>query len=139
MSTFKPEFDRRAVTVIAVSFAEPAKLAYYQEQHRWPFKLLADPERNAYEAFNLKRLSWFRVFSPATLALYFKLWRRGAKREPYGGEDIHQSGGDFLLDREGNILFAHRSQEPGDRPAPARLLEEIDRVLSPRGAAPIVR
>ena len=137
MSTFKPEFDRRAVTVIAVSFAEPAKLAYYQEHYRWPFKLLADPERNAYEAFNLKRLSWFRVFSPATLALYFKLWRRGAKREPYGGEDIHQSGGDFFLAREGNILFAHRSQEPGDRPAPTRLLEEIDRVQSLRDKASI--
>ncbi len=137
MNTFKPEFDRRAVTVIAVSFAEPAKLAYYQEQHRWPFKLLADPERNAYETFTLKRLSSFRVFSPVTLSLYFKLWRRGMKQEPYGGEDIHQSGGDFLLDREGNILFAHRSQEPGDRPAPTRLLEEIDRVQSLRDKASI--
>lgn len=139
MSKFKSEFDRRGVTVIAVSFADPAKLAFYQERHQWPFELFADPERKAYAAFNLKRLSLFRVFSPATLAGYLKLSRRGMKREGYGGDDIYQSGGDFLVDRSGTILFAYRGQGPADRPAPARLLQEIDRVLSMQDRASISR
>jgi peroxiredoxin len=126
----KSEFDRRGVAVIVVSFAEPAKLIRYQELHRWPFPILADPERKAYRDFDLKRLSWFRVFSPATLLLYAKLLRKGMKQDPYGGEDIYQSGGDFLLDRQGNILFAHRSLDPADRPSTARLLEEIARLRS---------
>jgi peroxiredoxin len=130
VSTFKSEFDRRGVTVIAVSFADPAKLASYQDRHRWPFELFADPERKAYATFNLKRLSWFQVFSPPTLARYFKLSRRGMKREGYGGDDIYQSGGDFVIDRSGSILFAYRGKGPADRPAPALLLREIDRVLS---------
>jgi hypothetical protein len=113
-----------------VSFSQPAQLGAYQERHAWPFELLADPERKAYATFNLKRLSWFKVFSPATLALYFTLRRRGLAREPYGGDDIYQSGGDFLLDRNGNILFAHRSRDPADRLLPARLLEETDRAIS---------
>jgi peroxiredoxin len=124
---FKSEFDRRGVSVVVVSFAEPAGLVHYQELHRWPFAIFTDPERKAYRTFDLQRLSLFRVFSPATLKRYLQLLFKGMKQEPYGGEDIYQSGGDFLLDREGNILFAHRSQDPADRPAPAKLLEVIDR------------
>ena len=90
--------------------------------------MLADPERKAYEAFALKRLSWFQVFSPAALKLYWKLLRSGMKQERYGGDDIYQSGGDFLIDGSGNILFAHRSQDPADRPAVARLLMAIDHI-----------
>ena len=134
MNTLKSEFDRRGVSIVVVSLAEPAKLASYQDHHPWRFKVFSDPERKAYAAFNLKRLSWYRVFSPATLALYFKLNRQGMKQERYGGDDIYQSGGDFLVDRSGNILFAHRSRDPADRPTPARLLEEIDRALSPRSS-----
>jgi peroxiredoxin len=124
------EFDRRGVTVAVVSFAEPAKLVRYQEHHQWPFIMLADPERKAYETFALKRLSWFQVFSPAALKLYWKLLRSGMKQERYEGDDIYQSGGDFLLDRTGTILFAHRSQDPADRPTVARLLMAIDHIDS---------
>jgi peroxiredoxin len=125
--SIKSEFDRRGVSIAVVSFAEPAKLIHYQEQHRWPFTILADPGRQAYQAFALKRLSWFRVFSPATLKLYFRLLREGMTREDYGKEDIYQAGGDFLLDREGNVLFEHRSQDPADRPPAEMLLREFDR------------
>ncbi len=128
MALSKSEFDRRGVSVVIISFAEPTTLVPYQEQHRWPFTILADPERKVYRAFELKRFSWFRVFSPPVLKLYFKLWRRGLKQEAYGGEDIYQSGGDFLLDSAGNVLYAYRSRSPADRPAPEKLLQEIDRV-----------
>jgi peroxiredoxin len=128
VQSLKGEFDRRGVAIAAVSFAEPAKLIHYQEQHRWPFAILADPKREAYRAFALRRLSWLRVFSLITLKLYLKLFRQGMKREDYGKEDIYQAGGDFLLDREGNILFAHRSQDPADRPAAVQLIQAIDRL-----------
>jgi peroxiredoxin len=122
------EFDRRGVSVVVVSFAEPAKLRPYQEHYNWPFPVLADPDRTVYRTFNLKRLSWLRVFSPSTLGLYFKLLRAGMRPENYGKDDLYQAGGDFLLDRQGSILFAHRSRDPSDRPATAKLLDEIDRL-----------
>jgi len=126
----KAEFERRAVAIAVVSFAEPVKLRHYQERHRWPFGMFADPQRVAYRSLRLERLSVFRLFSAATLKLYVKLFRAGMAREDYGKEDVYQSGGDFLLDRAGNILFAHRSQDPADRPTAERLLREIDRVLT---------
>lgn len=134
MASAKAELNRRNVSVAVVSFAEPAALGRYQERHRWPFTILADPQRNAYRAFDLRRLSWFRVFSLPTLKLYWKLLRQGMKPQSYGRQDIHQSGGDFLIDREGRMLFAHRSRDPADRPSVERLLREIDRTISTAGA-----
>ena len=124
---FKDRFESRGVSIVVVSFAEPERLVLYQEHHKWPFVILADPKRIAYQAFALKRLSWFQVFSPATLRLYWRLLREGKKREDYGKDDIYQSGGDFLIDREGNMLFAQRSRDPADRPKAKKLLEIIDR------------
>ena len=104
-------------------------LRHYQEHHQWRFPILADPERTAYHAFGLERLSWNRVFSLATLKLYLKLFRKGLVRQDYGNSDVYQSGGDFLIDRSGTILFAHRSEEPADRPSVSTLLKAVDRSL----------
>ena len=128
MRRFKDHFESRGVSIVIVSFAEPRRLAQYQAQHQWPFVILADPKRIAYDAFALKRLSWFQVFSPATVKLYWRLRREGKKRENYGKDDIYQGGGDFLIDRDGNLLFAHRSRDPADRPAAKKLLEIADRI-----------
>lgn len=127
MKSAQSEFDRRGVAIIIISFAQPQKLAPYQEHHRWPFVILADPKRIAYQAFALKRLSLLRVFSPSTVRLYFRLLREGKKFQNYGKDDYYQAGGDFLIDRAGNILFAHRSQDPADRPPVEKLFEVIDR------------
>jgi peroxiredoxin len=134
VQSVQSEFDRRGVSIIVISFAEPERLAPYQEQHRWPFAILADPKRIAYQAFALKRLSWFRVFSPSTLRLYFRLLREGRKLQSYGKDDYYQGGGDFLVDREGSILFAHRSKDPADRPGVEKLLQVFDRAESSTGS-----
>ena len=130
MKSFKDEFDRRGVAIVVVSFAEPERLAPYQEYHHWPFVMLADPKRTVYQAFALKRLSLLWVFSPSTLRLYFRLLREGKKFQNYGKDDYYQAGGGFLIDREGNVLFAHRSQNPADRPRIEKLVEAIDRTAS---------
>jgi len=123
----KSAFDRRGVAIVVISFAQPEQLLPYQKLHQWPFVILADPKRIAYQAFGLKRLSLLRVFSPSTLRLYVRLLREGKRFQNYGKEDYYQAGGDFLVDRAGNILFAHRSQDPTDRPDLGKLLEAIDR------------
>jgi hypothetical protein len=68
-----------------------------------------------------------RVFSLSTLRFYFRLLREGKKLQNYGKDDYYQAGGDFLVDRDGNIRFAHRSQDPADRPPVEKLLEATDR------------
>jgi peroxiredoxin len=133
VTSYKNEFDRRAVAIAIVSFSEPAKLSSYQDHHSWPFPILADPDRTAYQAFGLRKLSLLRVFSPSTMRLYFKLFLEGMRPRNYGKDDFYQSGGDFLIDHRGDVLFAHRSRDPADRPTAAKLLEEIDRVQPAAG------
>jgi len=122
----KSEFDQRKVAIVIVSFAEPERLELYQKHHQWPFIMLADPKRTAYQAFGLGRLPWLSVFSPATLKLYFKLLREGKRLERYGNDDYSQGGGEFIIDGEGDILFAYRSRDPADRPTIEVLLRAID-------------
>jgi hypothetical protein len=129
VNAFKAEFDRRNVRIVIVAFSEPGLLARYQEHHHWPFTLLADPGRAAYRSFGLERLSWHRVFSPATLKLYLKLFRKGLMRQDYGKSDVYQAGGDFVIGGDGIVFFAHRSQDPADRPSVSALLKAIDKSL----------
>jgi peroxiredoxin len=135
VASLQPEFNRRGFSIVVISFAEPTKLASYQKRHQWPFPILADPSRNAYESFALPRLSLRRVFSPATLRLYAQLLWQRKRLENYGRDDFYQSGGDFLIDRSGAVLFAHRSREPADRPSPTALLRQIDLIQTQRTAA----
>ncbi len=129
MQSIKNTLNEWGVAVVVVSFAEPRRLVTYQEHHQWPFVLLADPDRSTYRHFNLKRLPWFHVFSPSTLRHYFRLLREGKKIQHYGKDDYYQAGGDFLVDRKGTVLFAHRSQDPSDRPSVQRLLEVINEIM----------
>lgn len=59
------------------------------------------------------------------MVIHFKLLREGKKIQDYGKDDYYQAGGDFLVDRDGNILFAYRSREPSDRPTAAMLLSQV--------------
>jgi peroxiredoxin len=111
---------------VVVSFANPETVARYQQELNWPFPIFSDPARSIYRAFGMKRLSWFRIFSPATLALYLRLLKENRRPKRYGDADIYQGGGDFLINRQGEVLFAYRSRDPADRPSVAKLLEVID-------------
>jgi peroxiredoxin len=122
-----PEFTRRGVSVLVISFAEPGVLREYQNVQQWPMTMLSDPQRRAYAAFALERLPWRRFFSLATLAMYFKLLQQGSKPGRYGNQDIYQGGGDFLIDHAGHVLFAHRSRDPADRPPAEMLLAHAER------------
>lgn len=113
---------------MVVSFAEPDRLVPYQRHHRWPFVLLADPDRSAYRTFDLHRIPWYRLLSPSTLKLYLKLLIEGRRIQNYGRDDYYQAGGDFLVDCNGKVLFSYQSHDPSDRPPVSRLLAEIDRI-----------
>ena len=128
MQDKKAEFDKHRVEIVVVSFAEPDRLRSYQEMHRWPFRMLADPEREGYIQFGLKRLPWTRIFTFPTLKLYLELLRKGRKLQNYGKDDYFQSGGDFMLARDGTVLFSYRSHDPADRPSAEKLVQELGRI-----------
>lgn len=126
MSDHHEAFARLGCQVLAICHATPALAAQFLEDDPLPFPLLCDPDRTAYTAFGLARASWLRLMRPDVVLGYLRFMRQGWKpQRPSGREDLLQLGGDFLLDAQRRLVFAHRSSDPIDRPTIAELLDAV--------------
>ena len=85
--------------------------------------MFVDPERKLYKAFGLKR-SVAEVWNTAALIYYAEQKRAGRKLVGmYDNDDPTQMGGDFVIDRHGNVVLIHRSKISTDRPS-------VDEIIS---------
>jgi alkyl hydroperoxide reductase subunit AhpC len=118
------ELERLGVRVSVVTFDdEPTARAYVEEnQLGWP--LLIDAQRELYTQFGMGRASWWTLIKPSTIWSYLVLWRNGVKPQKVGS-DMHQLGGDVLIDPNGMLRLNHVSTEPHDRPSIDSLLNLI--------------
>jgi hypothetical protein len=114
------------VTVLVVVQAEPDRLAQWISMRPIPFPVVSDPERTAYRAFDLGRVGWLHFARPNVLGSYLRLMLRGHRlSKPVQGEDVLQLGGDFVLDRNTRLVFAHPSRAATDRPTVAEILTAL--------------
>jgi peroxiredoxin len=114
--------------LVAVSFTPPSRVAAFLAAHPLPFPAVSDPQRKAYEMLSLGKTSWAKMLGLGVGFRFLKLMLKGwALEKPEPGEDLLQLGGDFVLDGDGRLVFAHRSQEPTDRPTIKALLEAVKR------------
>jgi hypothetical protein len=96
------------------------------DKHPIPVPVLCDPNREAYQAFQLGRTSWLRMMNPLVLWRYLVILLRGwLPVRPQKGDDLMQLGGDFVLDAERRLVYAHGSTEATDRPAVEELIEAV--------------
>lgn len=108
-----------------MSFASPAKAKAFLDRHSQPFPVVSDPSRTAYKMFELPKTSWRRIFSPPFLAKYLALMFRGWMPGSNEGEDVLQLGGDFVLNGDRRLIFAHPSVDPIDRPPAESLVQAL--------------
>ncbi|MFO0877496.1 MAG: peroxiredoxin-like family protein [Gemmataceae bacterium] len=128
------EIQQAGACVVAITFAEPLMLKLFTDEGHYPFPVLGDPSRSVYRAFGLQRATWGRILHPRVILGYLGFLFRGwAPRRGRRGEDYLQLGGDFLLDSSGKVVFAHRSEDPTDRPSIDLLLREIRRLQTEEG------
>ena len=111
--------------VALVTFTRQRKLRGYRSRLELPYPVLADEERASYRAYGLGRGPWWQVWGLPTLRAYSRLLRGGARlHRPT--EDVHQLGGDFVVDREGKLAYVYRSRSPADRPAVDDLVRAVN-------------
>ncbi len=123
MARHLEEFQNRGYEVVAIAQASPTVLTQYLLKTPLMFPIVSDPDRTAYQAFGLERTSWFTFFRPRVIWGYLRLMFQGTRLQtPYAGEDVRQLGGDFILNRTGELLFSFRSPDPTARPSIAELL-----------------
>jgi hypothetical protein len=120
------EFEQLGGQVLAISFTPAAKAAAFLEKHPLPFPVLCDPERQAYRAFELGRTSWGLILRPRIIGRFFLALLRGRRPiKPNEGDDLMQLGGDFVLDGQRRLVYAHRSGDVTDRPSVEVLVEAV--------------
>jgi len=109
------EFVELNTRVYIISFGTLPAVQQWMNETCTTFTVLLDRERIAYNAYGLER-SKLRSKSPRTLWLYFTRWLQGQKFHDAHGDDTSQLGGDFIVDRNGNLRFIYPSHDPADRP-----------------------
>lgn len=122
------ELEARNTEVAIISFGTPALAQKWIEETQTSFQFFIDPEKKAYQAYGLES-SLIRSWRPRTWLAYARLMTQGWRWRGIQG-DSGQLGGDFIVDRQGIIRLAHRSQDPTDRPALSTILKTLDEINS---------
>src|SRR5262245_59310300 len=99
--------------VLVVSMRKLEFLREFQKHGKYAIPMACDPDRTAYRLFGLERTTWTSYLRPGVIGGYMRLMIRGwMPGIPGKGEDVHQLGGDFILDRDGKLIYAFRSPDP---------------------------
>jgi AhpC/TSA antioxidant enzyme len=114
--------------VVLIAYDRPGLLgAKMMRGLEVPYTILFDPDRVAYQRWGLGRTGPFGAWlSPALSWRYLKLLLRGDRFLGFA-PDMYQLGGDFILNGEHRITFAHRMTNNGDRAEVSVLLDELRR------------
>jgi hypothetical protein len=118
------QVERLDLEIVVVTFEARERAEEYVREtgFRWP--LLIDRRRVLYSAYGMGRGQWWAIWGPATWWAYIKLIGRGQRlKRPTG--DIHQLGGDVLVDPAGRVALHHVGKGPADRPAVEDLFDRI--------------
>jgi len=117
---YQDEFKRLNAEVLVIAFGALPLAQAWLEETCSPFRLLLDPERTVYEAYELER-SLLRSWNLKTVRRYVQLMRDGRQWRGIQG-DSTQLGGDFIVDADGILRLVYRSRDATDRPPVEQLL-----------------
>ena len=123
MEKRRQDYDKLDLGLVVVSQGTPELLRQFLTRNPKPYPVVGDPQRVVYRAAGLDRVSPLVFLNPRVIAGYAVEFVRGRGANiPYAGEDVMQRGGDFVVTREGEVVYAHRSKDPVSRPAVADVL-----------------
>lgn len=115
------EISSLDVDVVVVTFESLSMAKNYRRETTFAWPILIDESRELYRAYGMDRGGWWAIYGPSSWWGYLKLLIRGRTlRRPTG--DVHQLGGDVLIDPKGIVQVHQVGRKPVDRPAISSLL-----------------
>lgn len=124
MRQHQRELTTAEVDVLVVTFEMPERARKYADESELPWPLLIDTDRSLYRAFGMDRADSWTVFGPRSWIGYIALLLRGRRlKKPTG--DVHQLGGDVLIDPKGIVRYHYVGDGPIDRPSVGQLLARV--------------
>eukprot|EP01134_Creolimax_fragrantissima_P000515 CFRG0515T1 len=126
----KEELEGLGARVVLLTFVVPSKMREWLPKIGVPadaFPILLDESKRIYQVYGMEN-SIIKTWSPGTILFYAKTYAKniynGVRPEKVEGrEDLHQLGGDFIVDQSGRIRLCHRSSSPIDRVKPSDILD----------------
>ncbi|MEM8708081.1 MAG: AhpC/TSA family protein [Actinomycetota bacterium] len=112
--------------VVLVTFTSVPELRRYVQWTDLRIPALVDPDRTSYRAYGIGSASALRVWGFKNLKRYLRIFagrKLTAIRRPT--EDTRQLGADMVIDRDGNLAWAHWPDGPDDRPTMQQLVDAV--------------
>ena len=109
---------------MAAIFLSGTLVRFLNLDYGLPRTVYVDSFRFVNEAYRMARGSWWNVYGPPAIGIYLRLLLRGRVLKP-AGSDVHQLGGDVLIDPAGVVRIHHVGRGPADRPKVSTLLKPI--------------
>lgn len=129
MREHQEEFSRIGLKVVIVTFESDYFAKSYVAENGLDWPLLVDGDRKAYRYYGMEVASFWDLWGPASWRAYLRELGKGEKLRPATG-DIHQRGGDVLIDPHGIVRLHHVGEGPADRPSVASILARINQAGS---------
>lgn len=114
--------------VALVTMGDVKAAQEFRDTLKLTYPVYADPDRKAYEAFEVARGSVWQVAGPQVWGQGFGALLRSGLGVPRG--DLMQLQATFLINPEGMIIFEFRPENSADHPALADVLRAIERTKS---------
>jgi len=118
------ELDVLGVSVVMVTFESTTSAGGYAKDTATDWPILIDEQRHLYESYQMHRAGFWDIWGPKTWRAYFEQLMKGNFPRLTKG-DIHQRGGDVLIDPQGHIRLHHVGAGPADRPSVDSIIEII--------------
>eukprot|EP01006_Ploeotia_vitrea_P030666 TRINITY_DN6302_c0_g1_i1.p2 TRINITY_DN6302_c0_g1~~TRINITY_DN6302_c0_g1_i1.p2 ORF type:complete len:136 (-),score=17.13 TRINITY_DN6302_c0_g1_i1:208-615(-) len=123
----KAELAAAGVSIHIVAFWPEKNATEWRERHpEFVVPLLLDDGTTLelYQAFGLGKLSQWNTWHPATL-FHYALHIAAGKKAYKAREDVEQSGGNFIVTKEGETIFHKRCANALDRPTVSEMLRAV--------------
>lgn len=123
MAGYAEELAELDVGVFVIGFDKMHRLEDMKNRLASPFTFLRDGSRAAYQLLGLGRAPLLRTYlHPNVLRPYIGFALQGRFPQLRKHQDRRQLGGDFVVRRDGQVVFAHPEQGPEDRAPVATLV-----------------
>lgn len=119
-------FQRLGARVALVGLGTSEETAAFKAQFKVPFAMIADPQKQLFKAFQLRRASTMALLSIGTAVKGVAAMARGHRPGLPKG-DVRQLPGVFIIDTAGRIRFSHFARHPADHPDAAVLIDFLER------------
>jgi hypothetical protein len=118
------EFRQKGANLAAIGLGDLNYARIFREETGITFPLLVDAGRIAYRAVELRKSTFFGLFTRENFAARARA-RAAGHRQHKLGKDPFQLGASFVFGPGNNDLFVHLSEYTGDNAPMSRLLAAI--------------